>query len=79
MSALEARDWLTQIDGIGKKTASVLLLFCFGSPLLPIDRHVERVTRRVGLLPPKATLDEAHDLVPRRVRSPTRCTRRTST
>ena len=39
MPALEARDWLTQIDGIGKKTASVLLMFCFNSPLLPIDRH----------------------------------------
>jgi endonuclease-3 len=63
MSALEARDWLTQIDGIGKKTASVLLLFCFGQPLLPIDRHVDRVMRRVGLLPPKATLEVAHDLV----------------
>jgi endonuclease III len=63
MSALEARSWLTQIDGIGKKTASVLLLFCFGSPLLPIDRHVDRVMRRVGLLPPKASMDDAHDLV----------------
>lgn len=28
-----------------------------------IDRHVERVMRRVGVLPPKATLDEGHDLV----------------
>jgi endonuclease-3 len=63
MSALDARAWLTQIDGIGKKTASVLLLFCFGSPLLPIDRHVDRVLRRVGLLPPKPSLEEAHDLV----------------
>ena len=63
MSALEARDWLTQIDGIGKKTASVLLLFCFGQPLLPIDRHVDRVMRRVGLLPPKVSLEEGHDLV----------------
>ena len=63
MSAIEARDWLTQIDGIGKKTASVLLLFCFGSPLLPIDRHVDRVMRRVGVLPPKPSLEEAHDLV----------------
>ncbi|MGZ9160118.1 MAG: endonuclease III domain-containing protein [Candidatus Limnocylindrales bacterium] len=62
MTALEARDWLTRIDGIGKKTASVLLLFSFGMPLMPIDRHVERVARRVGLLPPKATIDEAHDL-----------------
>ncbi len=63
LSAIEARDWLDRIDGIGKKTASVLLLFCFGLPLLPIDRHVERVMRRVGLLPPKATLDQGHDLV----------------
>ena len=43
MAPLEARDWLTRIDGIGKKTASVLLLFCFGMPLMPVDRHVERV------------------------------------
>jgi endonuclease III len=63
MPALEARSWLTGIDGIGKKTASVLLLFCFGSPLLPIDRHVDRVMRRVGLLPEKASLEDAHDLV----------------
>jgi endonuclease-3 len=63
MTALDARSWLTQVDGIGKKTASVLLLFCFGSPLLPIDRHVDRVLRRVGLLPAKAPMDDAHDLV----------------
>ena len=62
MSALEARDWLTRIDGIGKKTASVLLLFCFGTPLMPVDRHVERVSHRIGLIPPKATADDAHDI-----------------
>ena len=62
MTALEARDWLTRIDGIGKKTASVLLLFSFGMPLMPIDRHVERVAQRVGLLPPKVTVDVGHDL-----------------
>jgi endonuclease-3 len=59
---LEARAWLTSFDGIGKKTASILLLFCFEMPLMPIDRHVERVSHRIGLLPPKATIDEAHDL-----------------
>jgi endonuclease-3 len=62
MSALEARTWLTEIDGIGPKTASVLLLFSFGLPLMPVDRHVERVSKRVGLIPPKATADQAHDL-----------------
>jgi endonuclease-3 len=62
LPALEARDWLTGIDGIGKKTASVILLFCFGLPLMPVDRHVERVSKRIGLLPAKATADQAHDL-----------------
>ncbi len=62
MSALDARAWLTGIDGIGKKTASVLLLFSFGMPLMPVDRHVERVSQRVGLIPAKASADDAHDL-----------------
>ena len=61
MSALEARAWLTNIKGVGVKTASVVLLFSFGMPLMPVDRHVERVARRVGLLPAKATSDQAHD------------------
>ena len=62
MAPLEARAWLTAIDGIGPKTASVLLLFSFGTPLMPVDRHVERVAHRIGLVPPKATADDAHDL-----------------
>jgi endonuclease III len=61
LPALEARDWLTGIDGIGRKTASIVLLFCFGMPLMPVDRHVERVSKRIGLIPPRATADQAHD------------------
>ena len=61
MSALDARTWLTNVKGIGVKTASVVLLFSFGMPLMPVDRHVERVAYRVGLLPKKATAEEAHD------------------
>ena len=59
---LEARDWLAAIPGIGKKTASVVLLFSFGLPLMPVDRHVHRVSQRIGLIPPKADADAAHDL-----------------
>jgi len=62
MEPLAARDWLTAIDGIGKKTASVILMFCFGMPLMPVDRHVERVSKRIGLVPAKATADECHDI-----------------
>ena len=61
MPALDARTWLTGINGVGVKTASVVLLFSFGLPLMPVDRHVERVARRVGLLPPKVNAKEAHD------------------
>ncbi len=61
-SPLEARDWLAAIPGIGKKTASVVLLFGFGLPLMPVDRHVHRVSRRVGLIGPKVDPDQAHDL-----------------
>ena len=62
MTARDARDWLTGINGIAKKTASVVLLFCFGLPLVPIDRHVERVLKRVGLLPAKAIDDLSHEI-----------------
>jgi endonuclease-3 len=61
MPPLEARDWLAAIPGIGKKTASVVLLFSFGLPLMPVDRHVHRVSSRIGLIPAKADADAAHD------------------
>lgn len=61
MDALDARRWLTEIPGIGPKTASIVLLFCYGIPLMPVDTHVERVSKRIGLLPPKASLAFAHD------------------
>ncbi len=62
LPVLEARAWLTSIDGIGNKTASIVLAFCFGMPVMAVDRHVERVSKRIGLIPEKATADQAHDL-----------------
>lgn len=49
----EAMRWLTSFDGIGHKTASIVLLFCFGKPAFPVDTHVGRVTRRLGLARPQ--------------------------
>ncbi len=62
LPATEALAWLTAIGGIGRKTASVVLLFCFGTPLMPVDRHVERVSKRIGLIPPKTDALAAHEL-----------------
>ena len=61
MEPLAARDWLTSMDGIGVKTASVVLMMSFGMPLMPVDRHVDRVSKRIGLIPPKVTAEDAHD------------------
>jgi endonuclease-3 len=59
----EARDWLVALPGIGRKTASIILLFNFGRPAMPVDTHVHRVTTRLGMLPPRTPFDRAHDLL----------------
>ena len=43
--------WLTALPGVGLKTASLVLLFCFAKPLFPVDTHVHRITSRVGAIP----------------------------
>jgi endonuclease-3 len=64
MTPADALAWLTQVNGIGRKTASVVLLFSFGKPLMPIDRHIERVAMRIGLLPQKiANTEQMHDML----------------
>ncbi len=62
MAPRDARDWLVRLPGVGPKTASVVLLFCFDLPLMPIDTHVHRVTLRIGLIPTGTPADRAHDL-----------------
>jgi len=42
--------WLMKLPGVGIKTASLVLLFCFSKPVLPVDTHVHRVSQRVGLI-----------------------------
>lgn len=59
----EARAWLRSLPGVGPKTAACVLLFSLGRPALPVDTHVERVSKRLGLIPGKATADQAHDLL----------------
>lgn len=59
----EARAWLRALPGVGPKTAACVLLFALGRPALPVDTHVERVSKRLGLIPAKATADQAHELL----------------
>ncbi len=55
-----AMQWLTDLPGVGLKTASLLLLFNFRQPVMPVDTHVHRVAQRVGIIGPKTTHDQAH-------------------
>ncbi len=55
----EARDWLRQLPGVGMKTASCVLLFSLGMPALPVDTHVFRVAKRLGLVDAKASVEKA--------------------
>ena len=56
----EARDWLKQLPGVGTKTANCVLLFSLGKPALPVDTHIFRVSRRLGLIVDKASVEKAH-------------------
>jgi len=57
----EARKTLLTIPGVGPKTADVTLLFCAKKPTIPVDTHVNRVSRRLGLVPLKADYEETRN------------------
>ena len=63
----EAREYLVELPGVGRKTAACVLLFSFGRPDVPVDTHVYRVGGRLGLWPSKAPLVKAHDELARLV------------
>ncbi|MEJ5309298.1 MAG: endonuclease III [Anaerolineae bacterium] len=59
----EARRWLTKLNGVGPKTAAIVLLFALGRPAFPVDTHIHRVTRRLGLIPQNTSREKAHTLL----------------
>jgi endonuclease-3 len=59
----EARAWLLALPGVGPKTAACVLMFALGRPALPVDTHVYRVSRRLGLIPASASEARAHTLL----------------
>lgn len=63
MPAEEGMEWLMSLPGVGLKTASLVLLFNFQKPVLPVDTHVHRIAQRVGMIPDKMSANKAHDLL----------------
>ena len=60
LSVEDARNWLTKFNGVGPKTAAIVLCFSLDMPAFPVDTHVYRVTGRIGLRPEKMTVEQAH-------------------
>lgn len=59
----QAKAWLTSLDGVGPKTAAIVLCFAFGRPAFPVDTHIHRVGQRIGFIPEKMGADPAHALM----------------
>jgi endonuclease III len=58
-----AYDYLRNFPGVGPKTACCTLLFAFGKAVFPVDTHIHRIARRLGLVGPKATAEQAHEVL----------------
>jgi endonuclease-3 len=63
MNREEAEDYLLSLPGVGPKTAAVVMLFAFGIPVMPVDTHVYRVSRRLGLVPEGASIKETQRIL----------------
>jgi endonuclease III len=74
MPDADARDYLISLPGIGPKTAAVVLSFALGRDTMPVDTHVHRVTKRLAMIPPRASAERAdrilHELIPDGLRTP---------
>ena len=59
----EAKQFLASLKGVGPKTVACTLLFAYNRPFFPIDTHIFRIARRLGLIPEKCSDEEAHRLM----------------
>lgn len=62
-SAQDATRYLSQFRGIGPKTVACTLLFACRKEVFPLDTHIFRILRRVGLIPRKCTDARAHQIM----------------
>lgn len=63
MDTREAMNYLTGLQGVGPKTAACVLLFALERPVLPVDTHILRICRRLGLVRPGAGPVEAQSIL----------------
>ena len=67
MPVAQGAEYLRNLPGVGPKTAACVLLFACRKPVLPVDTHVHRVSRRLGLIGHRTDAAKAHDELARLV------------
>jgi len=63
MSMDEVEEYLARFKGVGLKTIRCVQVFSLGQPAFPVDTHIFRVTKRLGLVRPKAGPESAHRIM----------------
>ena len=58
----EAWRYLRELPGVGPKTAACVLMFNLDRPAFPIDTHIHRVSKRLGLIGTRVSADQAHNI-----------------
>ena len=59
----DIRKYLTSLPGVGAKTASCVMMFDLKIPAFPVDTHISRITRRIGLAAANMTAENISQLL----------------
>ena len=62
LSPEEGWHYLRTLPGVGPKTAACVMMFNLDLPVMPVDTHVHRVSKRLGLIGPRVSADQAHEI-----------------
>ncbi|AIF70018.1 hypothetical protein PAP_08150 [Palaeococcus pacificus DY20341] len=52
---------LVKLPGIGRKCANIVLAYGFGKQAIPVDTHVNRISKRLGLAPPRVSPEKVEE------------------
>ena len=62
-STEEVEKILSSYNGVGLKTAKIVLLFALGRDVFPVDTHIHRLSKRMGFIPPGTTREKTHEIM----------------
>lgn len=57
------RKELQSLPGVGRKTANVVMSVAFDEPAIAVDTHVERVSKRLNIVPEEATVKQVEEIL----------------